>query len=298
MACAAVPHTGRPLSRLATADIARPARRALGKPSSPSTVWRILDADALKPWQDKYWLFPRAPLFAEKAGRVWDLDAGYWPGAPLGPQDHSISADAKPSRQARLRCAPSLPPASGRALRSEYAYARGGALPYWAAGAVQRGIIRGRWEASTGLEPFGRLVTQVMEQEPYKAAERVFGVVDNGASHRGQAAVHRLATAYAHRVVVHTPVPASWLNQVEIYFASIHRKVLTPNDCASLEEVEPRLRLYAALANRQPRPVEWKLTRATLMEFLKRLAAHEVMVAQGEAAQEVPDSTPREPLAA
>ena len=298
MACEAVHHTGRPLSRLSTADIAMPASRALGKPLSPSTVWRILDADALKPWQDKYWIFPRAPLFAEKAGRVLDLYAGYWQGAPLGPQDHILSADEKTSIQARLRCSPSLPPASGRALRIEYEYARGGALQYLAAWDVQRGIIMGRCEPSTGIEPFGRLVTQVMEQEPYKAAERVFWVVDNGSSHRGQAAVHRLATAYANLVVVHTPVHASWLNQVEIYFSIIQRKVLTPNDFASLEDVEQRLRLYEALSNRQPRPFEWKFTRAKLMEFLKRLEAHEVMVAQCEAAQEVPDSNPREPLAA
>jgi len=166
IACEAVHHTGLPLSRLSTADIALQASRALGPPISPSTVWRILDADAINPWQYKYWIFPRDPLFAEKAGRVLDLYAGYWQGAPLGPQDHIISADEKTSIQARLRCSPSLPPAPGRAQRIEYEYARGGALQYLAAWDVQRGIIMGRCEASTGIEPFGRLVTQVMEQEP------------------------------------------------------------------------------------------------------------------------------------
>jgi len=61
------------LSRLATADIAAQASRVLGKPISSSTVWRILDADAIKPWQYKYWIFPREPHFVEKAGRVLDL---------------------------------------------------------------------------------------------------------------------------------------------------------------------------------------------------------------------------------
>ncbi len=298
MACEAVYPTGLPLSRLSTVDIAMQASRALGKLISASTVWRILDADAIKPWQYKYWIFPRDPLFAEKAGRVLDLYAGYWQGTPLGPQEHIISADEKTSIQARQRCYPSLPPAPERALRIEYEYTRGGALQYLAAWDVRRGIIMGRCEASTGIEPFGRLVTQVMGQEPYKTAERVFWVVDNGSSHRGQAAVHRLATAYANLVVVHTPVHASWLNQVEISFSIIQRKVLTPNDCASLEDVEQRLRLYEALSNRQPRPFERKFTRAKLTEFLKRLEAHEVMVAQGEAAQQVPDSNQWEPLAA
>jgi hypothetical protein len=298
LACEAVPHTGLPLSRLSMADIALQASRALGQPISPSTVWRILDADAIKPWQYKYWIFPRDPQFADKAGRVLDLYAGYWQGAPLGPQDHIISADEKTSIQARIRCHPSLPPAPGRALRIEHEYARGGALQSLAAWDVRQGIITGRCEPSTGIEPFGRLVEQVMEREPYKAAERVFWVVDNGSSHRGQAAVRRLGTAYANLIVVHTPVHASWLNQVEIYFSIVQRKVLTPNDFASLEAVEQRLRLYEALSNRQPRPFEWKFTRAKLAELLKRLEAREVMVAQGDTAQEAPDSNQGEPLAA
>ncbi len=298
MACEAVHQTGLPLSRLSTADIAGQASRALSKPISPSTVWRILDADAIKPWQYKYWIFPRDPHFADKAGRVLDLYAGYWQGEPLGPQDHIISADEKTSIQARIRCHPSLPPAPERARRIEHEYARGGALQYLAAWDVRRGHIMGRCESSTGIEPFGRLVEQVMEREPYKGAERVFWVVDNGSSHRGQAAVRRLATAYANLIVVHTPVHASWLNQVEIYFSIVQRKVLTPNDFASLEDVEQRLRLYEALTNRQPRPFQWKFTRAKLAEFLKRLATHEVMVDQGDAVPEVPDTNQREPLAA
>src|SRR5712691_8702735 len=193
VACEAVHHTALPLSRLATADIAAQASRALGKPISPSTVWRILDADAIKPWKYKYWIFPRDPHFVEKAGRVLDLYAGYWQGVPLGPQDHIISADEKTSIQARIRCHSSLPPAPGRAKRIEHEYERGGARQYLAAWDVRRGLVTGRCEASTGIEPFGRLVTQVMEQEPYCTAERVFWVVDNGSSHRGQTTVRRLA---------------------------------------------------------------------------------------------------------
>lgn len=295
----AVHHTALPLSRLATADIAAQASRALGKPISASTVWRILDADAIKPWQYKYWLLPRDPHFVAKAGRVLDLYAGSWQGAPLGPQDHLISADEKTSIQARRRCHPSLPPAPGRAMRIEHEYERGGVCQYLAAWDVRRGIIMGRCEPTTGIEPFGRLVTQVMEQEPYRTAARVFWVVDNGSSHRGQTTVQRLAKAYANLIVVHTPGHASWLNQVEIYFSIVQRKVLTPNDFASLVEVEQRLRLYEELSNRQPHPFEWKFTRAKLAEFLKRLEAHGAMRDQGDAVQEAPDSPQhKEPLAA
>jgi hypothetical protein len=273
IACEVVYETDVPLSRQALADLTTRAWRTLGKPISRSTVWRMLHADALKPWRYKYWIFPRDPQFAEKAAVVLDLYAGLWQGQPLGPKDHIVSADEKTSIQARLRCHPTLGPAPGRHRRVEFEYDRGGALQYLAAWDVGRGYVMGRCEPSAGIEPFGRLVTQVMEQEPYQSADRVFWVVDNGSSHRGQTAVRRLMETYANAILVHTPVHASWLNQVEIYFSLVQRKVLTPNDFASLAEVEQRLRLYEELCNQQPRPFQWKFTREELLQFLARLEA-------------------------
>jgi len=276
IACEVVAQTQKPLSRQSLADLTTRARAALGKPISRSTVWRILHTDALKPWQYEYWIFPRDPQFAEKAGPILDLYAGWWAGQPLGPKDHIVSADEKTSIQARIRCHPSLEPAPKRPLRVEPEYERGGALQYLAAWDVRRGYVMGRCEFHTGIDPFGRLVRQVMEQEPYCSAERVFWIVDNGSSHRGQASVRRLAEAYPRAILVHTPIHASWLNQVEIYFSIIQRKVLTPNDVASLAEVEERLRLYEALSNRQPRPFDWKFDRQKLTEFLQRLETKRV----------------------
>jgi hypothetical protein len=110
--------------------------------------------------------------------------------------------------------------------------------------------------------------------------------------------VRRLAQAYANLLVVHTPVHASWLNQVEIYFSIVQRKVLTPNDFASLAEVEQRLRLYEALSNSQPHPFEWKFTRVKLVEFLHRLHAHETMRNPAAIIQTPTDSDQYELLAA
>lgn len=286
IACEVVYETARPLSRQSLATLTERACRALGKFISRSTVWRILHADALKPWRYEYWIFPRDPQFAEKAAGVLDLYAGFWAGQPLGPSDRILSADEKTSIQARIRCHPSLGPAPGRPRRVEFEYDRGGALQYLAAWDVGRGYVMGRCEPSTGIEPFGRLVTQVMDQEPYRSAERVFWVVDNGSSHRGQAAVRRLMQAYANAILVHTPVHASWLNQVEIYFSLVQRKVLTPNDFASLAEVEQRLRLYEELCNQRPRPFQWKFTREKLLQFLNRLEARRAAQSQAHAASE------------
>lgn len=271
IACETVAETKLPLSRQSLDDLTTRAHYALGKPISRSTVWRILDGDAIKPWRYEHWIFPRDPQFAEKAGVILDLYAGLWQGLRLGPKDHIISADEKTSIQARIRCHPSLAPAPRRPRRVEHEYGRGGALQDLAAWDVRRGYVMGRCEPKTGIVPFGRLVAQVMEREPYRSADRVFWVVDNGSSHRGAASAKRLAKAYGNLILVHTPVHASWLNQVEIYFSLVQRKVLTPNDFASLDEVEQRLRFYETLTNGEPRPFQWRFDREKLAAFLERL---------------------------
>jgi DDE superfamily endonuclease len=274
VACELVAESKQPLSRQSLADVTARVQQALGKPISRSTVWRILATDAIKPWRYQYWIFPRDPHFAEKAGPILDLYAGTWQGHPLGPKDHILSADEKTSIQARIRCHPSLPPAPGRPVRIEHEYERGGALQYLAAWDVRRGYVMGRCEPTTGIKPFGRLVTQVLAEEPYCSGERLFWIVDNGSSHRGETAKERLRQVDSRITLVHTPVHASWLNQVEIYFSIIQRKVLTPNDFADLEAVRLRLALYEALSNHSPTPFQWKFDRAKLLTLLAKVKAH------------------------
>ena len=130
-----------------------------------------------------------------------------------------------------------MPPGQGRIKRVEFEYERGGALSYLGASDVHRAKFFGRCKQSNGIEPFGPLVDQVMRLEPYALAHRVFWVLDNPSSHRGNKSVERLGKRWPNLVLVHVPVDASWLNQVEIYFPVIQRKVLTPNDLTSLAEV-------------------------------------------------------------
>jgi hypothetical protein len=108
-----------------------------------------------------------------------------------------ISSDEKTSIQARCRCHPSLPPGKARMMRINHDYERGGALAYLAAYDIGRARVFCRCEPSTGIEPFMALVEQVMTQEPYASATRVFWVVDNGSSHRGKAAIDRLAARFS-----------------------------------------------------------------------------------------------------
>jgi hypothetical protein len=225
MACEVVAETEEPLSRQSLADLVRRAQTTLGKKISRSTVWRMLHESAIKPWQFEHWLFPKDPRFAEKAGPIVDLYAGLWEGQRLGPQDHVLSMDEKTSIQARGRCHEETPAQPKQTRRIESEYERNGALQYLAAWDVRRGLVLGRCEKKTGIKPFGLLVDQVLKQETYEQATRLFFIVDNGSSHRGETSVERMRRRDKRIILVHTPIHASWLNQVEIYFSIIQRKV-------------------------------------------------------------------------
>lgn len=273
IACELPARLGLPLARLHVPDIrSEVVRRGLAASISDTTIWRWLSDDAIKPWTHRSWIFPRDPDFGPKAGRVLDLYAGTWEGEPLRPDEFVLSADEKTSIQARLRCHPSLPPGPGRAMRVEHEYERGGALQYLVAWDVHRARLFGRCEPATGIEPFGRLVGQVMGSEPYRSARRVFWVIDNGSSHRGQASVRRLSAAHPTLVPVHLPIHASWLNQVEIYFSILQRKVLTPAAAASLDELEARIIAFQSDYELLAEPFEWRFTRDDLSKLLRRLA--------------------------
>jgi DDE superfamily endonuclease len=164
-----------------------------------------------------------------------------------------------------------LPPAQARAMRVEHEYKRGGAVAYLAAWDVHRAKLFGRCEPTTGIAAFHRLVDQVMGQEPYASAKRVFWVVDNGSSHRGQAAIRRLVQQWPTAQLVHTPVHASWLNQVEIYLSMVQRKCLTPMTCQPGHGPSAPAGLRAPL-RAGANPFEWRLTRDDLALLLKRLA--------------------------
>jgi DDE superfamily endonuclease len=264
------------LSRFSVADVREEVIACgLVEQVSVSTVWRWLDEDALKPWRHRSWIFPRDPDFAAKAAVVLDLYARRFQGRRLEPGEFVVSADEKTSIQARCRCHPTLPPGAARVMRVEHEYDRGGALAYLAAWDVHQARLFGRVEPTTGIAPFGRLVTQVMTTEPYASARRVFWAVDNGSSHRGQASVDRLQGAWPTLRLVHLPVHASWLNQIEIYFSIVQRKVLTPNDFLDLAEVEHRLLAFQHRYQQTAVPFAWRFTRADLERLLRRLRVAE-----------------------
>lgn len=281
IACQLPREHGLPLSRFSRAELHRLVVERGVSEASPSTIARWLAEDALKPWQHRSWIFPTDPAFLEKAGPVLDLYQGRWQGKLMHPGEFVICADEKPSIQARRRIEETLPPAPhSRGQRVEHTYQRKGALTYLAALDIgrrggRRPRVFGRSEARGGIEPFDRLVRQVMTKEPYASARRVFWIVDNGSSHRGRKSVERLERRWPNLVLVHLPVHASWLNQIEIFFSIVQRKVLEPNDFDNLADVARTLNDFEQRWNEIAEPFHWNFTRDKLAALLDRLAAHE-----------------------
>lgn len=257
---------------MSVADVGRAVRSSgIVATISDKTVWRWLHEDAIRPWQHRCWIFPRDPDFGTKAGRVLDLYEGHWEGEALREDEFVLSTDEKTSIQARCRTHRTLSTAPHTAMRVEHEYERLGAWAYMAAWDVRRAKIHGRCESKTGIEPFGRLLEQVMTQEPYRSARRVFWIMDNGSSHRGQASVERIQQAWPTVVVIHTPVHASWLNQIEIYFSILQRKALTPNDFESLTALMERMAAFANYYESIAQPFRWRFTRRDLEDLLERI---------------------------
>jgi transposase len=272
LACTRPADHGLPLTRWSVSELtAHATATGLVRPVSASTISRWLAADAIKPWQHRSWIFPRDPDFAAKAGRVLDLYQRRWEGVDLLEDEHVISADEKSQLQALRRRHPEEPARPGRCRRVEFEYRRGGTLAYFAAYDVHHPRVIGRTAPKTGIEPFTELVEQVMTQEPYASAKRVFWVVDNGSSHAGQASIDRMRATWPNAVLVHLPVHASWLNQVEIYFSILQRKAIQTGDFADLDDLATRILAFQNRYNQNAEPFGWKYTRDDLNHYLTRL---------------------------
>lgn len=243
--------------------------------ASASTIWRWLTEDAIKPWQTRSWIFPRDPDFAAKAGRALDLYARVFEGKRLRPDEYVICADEKSQLQALGRRHATVAAGPGRPALVEFEYRRGGTLAYLAAWDVHHANLFDRVEPKTGIEPFGRLVDDVMSTEPYKSARRVFWIVDNGSSHPGKTSIARMRYQHDRARLIHLPVHASWLNQIELYFSIVQRKALTPNDFPDLDALTERLLAFGKHYRQIARPFEWTFTRQDLDCVLTRIADHE-----------------------
>jgi transposase len=280
MACEPPERREVPLVRWSSHELAAQAvSEGLVEQISSSTIRRWLHAAAIKPWRYRSWIFPRDPLFADKAARVLDLYERLFDGRPLADDEFVISADEKSQLQALSRRHRDLESAPGRLRRVEFEYRRGGTLAYMAAYDIHRARLFGEVADKTGIEPFMALCNKVMSTEPYKSARRVYWIVDNGSSHNGQRSIERMEAAFPNARLIHLPVHASWLNQIEVVFSIIQRKVVRSGDFSDLAALAGRLGAFADHYNTTATPFDWRFTTKDLTALLERLEAHAPLAA-------------------
>ena len=139
---------------------------------------------------------------------------------------------------------------------------------------VHQATLIGHVAPTTGIVAFAALVKKLMSTEPYSSARKVYWVVGNGSSHAGRASVKRMAEAWPTITLVHLPVHASGLNQVEVVFSVIQRKVVKGGDYADLLALADALVRFEARYNSTAKPFDWAFTRAELAELCRRIDAH------------------------
>jgi hypothetical protein len=276
LACPLPAATGVPLGRWTGPELtAALAARGLARPMPASSVLRIHAEHPVKPWQHQSWTCPRDPGFEARATVILDLYQGCCQGEPPGPGDPILPFGAKPQINARSRLHPTLPAAPGNPPATEHEYKRKGSLALLAGLDVHTGQVSASTPVTTGIRPFMDLAGQVMARPEYSNAPRVFVIVDNGSGHRGQAAITPLAQAHPNAIMIHTPLHASWLNQIEIFFSVIQKKLATPNDFDSLEQLSATLLGSADRYNHTARPFTWKPAASDPHGPMDRISRHE-----------------------
>lgn len=276
IACELPAERGLPLSRFSLAEIHSVLRKERLRPlPSRTTLWRVLHEDGIRPWFYRTWIHKRAPDFLEKAGPVLDLYEGRWKGRPLALTDHVICSDEKTGIQILRRKVPTRAPLPREPGRVEFEYTRKGTLCFQGALDVRHGRVFGAFPERNTSEAFREFVTEVMFEEPYASASRVFWITDNGSAHHPKTFGPWLSATFPQARAVHTPVHASWVDQEELFLAILTKKALTPRDFQSREEATERIRGFLARWNRHPRPFRWTYTRGDLRNDLKRWSEEE-----------------------
>jgi len=224
------------------------AMAANGVPISASQCWRICRALDLKPWQVESWMTSHDPDFWERAGDVCGLY--------LNPPENAVvwSVDEKSGMQAKSRVNPTMPAVPGIPSRREFEYRRHGTAVLFAGLNVHAGGVAGWVCESTRSENFVEFLADLVAQTP--AGLDLHCIVDNLKTHSTDL-VAEFLTAHPQVHLHFTPTHASWLNQVELFFSILERRLLRRGEFASVDDLADRVIAFIKDYNRRAAPFRW-----------------------------------------
>lgn len=219
-----------------------------GVPISASQCWRICRALDLKPWQVRSWMTSHDPDFWAKAA---DVCALY-----LDPPTNAVvfSVDEKTGMQAKARVNPTKPPIPGIAERREFEYERNGTAVLYAALDVHQGDVFGWVTDTCDGDNFITFLWDLIDRTPEDLDLHV--IVDNLSAHTTPKT--DILLEHNPRVHLHfTPTHASWLNQVELFFSILQRRLLRRGEFGSVDDLAQRVIAFINDYNRRAAPFRW-----------------------------------------
>ena len=231
---------------------------------SQSTVGRIWRAFGLKPHRADTFKLSTDPYFVEK---VRDIVGLY-----LSPPEKAIvlRVDEKPQVQALERTQPVLPMAPARTERATHDYARHGTTSLFAALSVATGAVIGRCHRRHRSQESLKFLDHVDATLPRGPGVSVHVVLDNYATHKTPA-VKRWFLRHPEYHLHFTPTSASWLNQVERFFARITEDRIRRGVFTSVPQLERAIADYLAEHNENPRPFAWTADADSILDRVKRV---------------------------
>ncbi len=277
-ACSLPKQTGCPLARWSHTELARQlAHTADLPPISPATIQRWLRTECLRPWRFHAWQHIHAPEhFLERARPVLQLYAhadtlltqGTW----------VVCVDEKTSIQAREREQAPRGARPGKPMLLSPLYRRRGACHLFAGLSVADGQVFGTTHARKRFVDFQAFVRSVLlEEARRRGVQKLVVILDNGTTHapkqfEGWLRAEVAARGWALEVAVQwLPTNASWLDQIEIWFSILQRKLLQPNHFHSPDDVATAIERFMRHYNQTARPIKWTYT---VQKLERKLGMH------------------------
>ncbi len=267
LACSLPRSHGVPLAHWSRAELARHVTTLPSLPDvSASTLGRWLQAEQIRPWRYHPWQHIQKPEeFLQRARPVLQLyehatallEQGIW----------VVCTDEKTSIQAREAEQAPRPAIRKHPVYQSPRYHRGGALHLMAALSVADGLVYGQCHTRKRFVDFRTfLETVVVAEAQRRGVQTIALVLDNGPTHASRQLprwVEELATTSDGKLTMllyWLPVNASWLDQIEIWFSLLQRKLLQPNHFTCLDELQQAIADFIARHNQTAKPLKWSYT--------------------------------------
>jgi transposase len=241
---------------------------------APSTIHRIWQAFGLQPHRVENFKLSKDPLFVDK---VRDIVGLY-----LAPPDRALvlCVDEKSQIQALDRTQPLLPMRPGQVERRSHDYTRHGTLSLFAALDVATGKVIGKCFPRHRGSEFLKFLREIEGNVPGDLDVHL--VMDNYATHKTPA-IRRWFARHPRWHVHFTPTSASWINQVERFFADLTDKQIRRGAHRSTRDLERAIGDYIKTVNDNPRPFRWTKSADDILTSIKRFCLATLKIADRQA---------------